>query len=278
MKVVMGTKGLAGAGLALWLSISVATPSAAHDEPAPVNEGWAGGVSASITAQTGQVDTFAGSVDAVGEQTFGKDWLRGRFNGVFGTSRDRSEDTGGNDKVMQDAQGLFGDWKRSIHERFFWQSGTELSRNSVQDREVRAAAVTGPGYRFWEGEQVDLEHFDANLGLGYRYEFYNPDNDGGAGLVGEGNVDQDHFADVALGFEYKNGLFGDAVEFSHTGTARMPVNAPEAYVLITEVIFGIPLTPAWSFRTSYYVEYNGVQPDEVNNLTTRATVGLGYTF
>jgi len=49
-------------------------------------------------------------------------------------------------------------------------------------------------------------------------------------------------------------------------------------VLITEVIFGIPLTPAWSFRTSYYVEYNGVQPDEVNNLTTRAAVGLGYTF
>jgi hypothetical protein len=58
----------------------------------------------------------------------------------------------------------------------------------------------------------------------------------------------------------------------------MPVNDPEAYVLITEVIFGIPLTPAWSFRASYYVEYNGVQPDEVNNLTTRAAVGLGYTF
>ena len=265
------------AGLGLVLLGSSATPSAAHDVPEPVNEGWAGGVTASVTAQTGTVDTFAGAIDAVGEQTFDKDWVRGRFTGVYGTSRDRSEE-GGNDKLIQDAQGLFGDWKRTLHERLFWQSGTELSRNSVQDREVRAAFATGPGYRFWEGADAKLEHFDANVGIGYRYELYNPDNVGGAGLTGEGHIDEDHFADAMAGFEYKNGLFQNKVEFTHTGTARMPVNDPEAYVLITEVIFGIPLTPAWSFRTSYYVEYNGVQPKRVNNLTTRATVGLGYTF
>jgi putative salt-induced outer membrane protein YdiY len=253
---------------------SAASPSAAHDVPEPVNEGWKGGVSASLTAQTGTVDTIAGSIDAVAEQTFDKDWIRGRFNGVYGTSRQRNQDK--NDKLMQDAQGLFGDWKRTIHERFFWQSGTELSRNSIQDRNVRAAIMTGPGYRFWEGEKAANEHFDANVGIGYRYELY--DIDTAPGAADRGQLDSDHFADVAAGFEYKNGLFNDRVEYTHTGSARMPVNDPEAYVLITEVIFGIPLTPAWSFRTAYYVEYNGVQPDEVNNLTTRATVGLGYTF
>ncbi|MEZ4278244.1 MAG: DUF481 domain-containing protein [Myxococcota bacterium] len=273
-------KGFAGAGIAAAATFAVAlfaaAPSVAHDEPeAPVNEGWIGGISASITAQTGQVDTFAGSIDAVGEQTFGKDWLRGRFNGVYGTSRDRGE-SDPDDKVIQDAQGLFGDWKRSIHERFFWQSGSELSRNSVQDREVRAALSTGPGYRFWQGAEADLEHFDTNLGFGYRYELY--DIDTAPGAPDRGRLDNDHFADLGLGFEYKNGLFQDAVQFTHTGTARMPVNDPAAYVLITEVIFGIPLTPAWSFRTSYYVEYNGVQPARTNNLTTRAAVGLGYTF
>lgn len=266
----------ARAGLVVLAAWTFATPSAAHDEPAaPVNEGWLGGVSASVTAQTGTVDTFAGALDAVAEQTFGKDWVRGRFSGVYGTSRQRNQSK--NDKLMQDAQGLFGDWKRTIHDRFFWQSGTELSRNSIQDREVRAALQTGPGYRFWEGAARDLEHFDANLGLGYRFEMYNPDGQPGA-TIGDGNIDQDHFADLAGGFEYKNGLFDDKVEYTHTGTARMPVNDPSAYVLITEVIFGIPLTPSWSFRASYYVEYNHVQPDEVNNLTTRATVGLGYSF
>lgn len=265
------------AGLGMLAVCGLATPSAAHDEPAaPVNEGWIGGVSASVTAQTGQVNTFAGSIDAVGEQSFGKDWLRGRFNGVFGTTRDRSEATDGNDKLIQDAQGLFGDWKRTIHERFFWQSGSEISRNSVQDREVRAALGTGPGYRFWQGDQIDLEHFDMNAGLGYRFELYDLDTE--QGDPDRGRLDKDHFADVFTGFEYKNGLFNDRVSYTHLGLARMPVNDPKAYVVSTEVIFGIPLTPAWSFRASYYVEYNGVQPDEVNNLTTRASVGLGYTF
>lgn len=263
-------------GLGLALLCGSVAPSAAHDEPEPVNEGWIGGVTASVTAQTGTVDTFAGAIDAVAEQAFEKDWLRGRFTGVYGTSRQRNQDK--NNTLIQDAQGLFGDWKHPLYERLFWQSGTELSRNSIQDREVRAAIVTGPGYRFWQGEEAKLEHFDTNVGIGYRFELYNPDNDGGAGLTGEGHLDEDHFADAMAGFEYKNGLFDNKVEFTHTGTARMPVNDPEAYVLITEVIFGIPLTPAWSFRTAYYVEYNHIQPDEVNNLTTRATVGLGYTF
>ena len=262
------------AGLGLALLGSSATPSAAHDVPEPVNEGWAGGVTASVTAQTGTVDTFAGAIDAVGEQTFDKDWVRGRFTGLYGTSRQRNQDK--NDTLIQDAQGLFGDWKRTLHERLFWQSGTELSRNSIQDREVRAAVATGPGYRFWEGADAKLEHFDANVGIGYRYELYDIDTVPGA--PDRGQLDSDHFADAAAGFEYKNGLFGDKVEFTHTGSARMPMNDTTAYVLITEVIFGIPLTPAWSFRTAYYVEYNHVQPDEVNNLTTRATVGLGYTF
>lgn len=272
-------KGFAGPGIAAAAVFAVllvaAAPSVAHDEPeAPVNEGWKGGISASITAQTGTVDTFAGTIDGVAEQAFDQDWLRGRFNGVFGTSRQRNNDK--NDQVIQDAQGLFGDWKRTIHERFFWQSGSELSRDSVQDRMVRTAVSTGPGYRFWQGADAPLEHFDANLGFGYRYELYDIDTEPGA--PDRGQLDSDHFADLGLGFEYKNGLFQDAVQYTHVGTARMPVNDPEAYVLITEIIFGIPLTPAWSFRASYYVEYNGVQPDEVNNLTTRAAVGLGYTF
>lgn len=273
-----GRGALRTAAVALVLAWSAATPSAAHDVPEPVNEGWKGGIAASLTAQTGTIDTIAGSIDAVAEQTFDQDWIRGRFTGVYGTSRDRS-DVKAKDKLMQDAEGLFGDWKRTIHERFFWQSSTELSRNSVQDRDVRAALLTGPGYRFWEGAKALKEHFDTNAGIGYRFEQYNPDNSEAPPLtIGDGNIDRDHFADLMAGFEYKNGLFNDRVEYTHTGTARMPVNNPEAYVLITEFIFGIPLTPDWSFRTAYYVEYNGVQPKRVNNLTTRATVGLGYTF
>ncbi|MEZ4334593.1 MAG: DUF481 domain-containing protein [Myxococcota bacterium] len=272
----------AATGIALLVLMGSASPSAAHDEPAPVNEGWAGGITAALTAQTGTINSFAGSIDASAEQTFGKDWLKGRFNGVYGITRQRNTEK--NDQLVQDAQGLFGDWKRTIHERLFWQTGSELSRNSIQDRMVRAALSTGPGYRFWEGgNDATKEHFDTRLGVGYRYELYDPDNADNATpppahIRGSGALDHDHFADLLAGFEYRNQIIADRIDFTHTGSVRMPANDPGAYVLTTELIFGIPLTPQWSFHTSFFAEYLAVQPDEVNNLTTRTTVGLGYTF
>lgn len=265
----------AAATLALLVLWGTATPSAAHDEPAaPVNEGWVGNISASVTAQTGTIDSFAGAVDAVAEQTFEQDWLRGRFNGVYGITRQRNGDE--NDQLVQDAQGLFGDWRRTLHERFFWQTGSEISRDSIQDRLVRTALATGPGYRFWQGGDAPREHFDTRVGVGYRYELYDPDAE--PGQNGLGGLDHDHFADLVAGFQYRNQIIEDRIDFTHTGTVRMPANDPEAYVVTTEVILGIPLTAEWSFRTGFFLEYVGVQPDEVNNLTTRTTVGLGYTF
>lgn len=265
-------------GWALVFVVAIASPSAAHDEPAaPVNDGWIGGISASVTAQTGSINSFAGAIDASAEQTFGQDWLKGRFNGVYGITRQRNQNQ--NDQLVQDAQGLFGDWKRTLHERFFWQTGAEVSRDSIQDRMARAALATGPGYRVWQGDDVALHHFDVRTGVGYRFELYDPDNLGNDGAVGQqGHVDLDHFADLLAGFEYRNQLIEDRIDFTHTGLIRMPANDPSAYVVSTELIFGIPLTPQWSFRTGFFLEYVAIQPDEINNLTTRTTVGLGYTF
>ena len=122
--------------------VLAAAQGAAADE-----EGWSGEIAASLTAQTGTTDTVSGSVDAKGERTWEKDVASVRFSALYGTTRRRGEAT--NDEVTQNAQALLGDWKRTIHERFFWDSKSELSRDNIQDREVRAAVNTGPGYRFW---------------------------------------------------------------------------------------------------------------------------------
>ena len=264
------------AGLGLVLVCAFATPSAAHDEPEPVNEGWAGEISASVTAQTGTVDTFAGALDAVAEQTFDKDWLKGRLNAVFGTSRVRTRTNDDEDVRIQDATALYGDWKRTIHERFFWQTGSEVSRDSVVDRMARAAVSTGPGYRFWQGEDAKLNYFDGRTGIGYRYELY--DIDTAPGAADRGRMDNDHFADFVAGYAYRNLFFDGKVDLTHTGLARMPVNDPSAYVLAAELIVGVPLTASWSFRTGFFAEYIAQQPALVNNVTTRTTVGLGYSF
>lgn len=268
------TRSIAGMVVGLVLAVASAAPSVAHDEAAPVNDGWIGGVTASVTAQTGTIDSFAGSIDAVAEQAFDQDWLKGRFNGVYGITRQRNQST--NDQLVQDAQGLFGDWKRTLSDRFFWQTSSEISRDSIQDRMVRTAVATGPGLRAWGEPDGALRHFDVRAGVGYRFELY--DIDTAPGAPDRGTLDQDHFADLLAGFEYRNQLIGDRIDFTHTGLVRMPANDPSAYVLTTELIFGIPLTPQWSFRTGFFAEYVAIQPDEINNLTTRTTVGLGYTF
>jgi len=55
--------------------------------------------------------------------------------------------------------------------------------------------------------------------------------------------------------------------------------ASMAYLLRSEIIFGLPITQSWSFRTAFLVEYTADPgSDEVNNTLTRTTVGLDYKF
>ena len=46
----------------------------------------------------------------------------------------------------------------------------------------------------------------------------------------------------------------------------------------SEVIIGVPLTEAWSFRTSFLVEYTNDVPAKVTQTRTNTTIGLGYKF
>lgn len=256
-----------------WIALAFAAFVGLAGNAVAGEDAWTGELSASLTAQTGTNDTIAGAIDAVTERTWEKDEVSGRFSASYGTTRSRPN---GDEEVTQNAQGLFGDWKRTIHERFFWASDAELSRDTVQDRSARAAIGTGPGYRFWEGEDRPKEHFDLRTGLGYRFELY--DLSTAPGDPDRGQYDEDHYVDVILAFEYKNMLFEDRLEFTHTGSAKMPANDPNAFVLATEVILGVPLTQAWSLRASFLAEYQNVQPEQVNNTLTRTTIGLGYKF
>lgn len=239
------------------------------------DDGWTGDVAVALTAQSGTQDTFAGSIDTIGERSWEKDFAAIRFNAVYGTARNNG-DGNSEREVIQNSQALFGDWKHTFSERAFWNTGSELSRDTTTNRDVRAAISTGPGYRTWMGGDPAEEHFDIYGGIGYRYEQYDGNANDGAG----DDLDNDvaHLADLVAGFEYKNGLFEDRVNYTHTFIGKAPANDFNAYLLRTEVLIGIPLGDAWSFRTGVLVEYVNDTPEETDPLTTRTTVGLGYTF
>jgi hypothetical protein len=262
---------LATVGVSLIALIAAAGAGAKDETP----EGWTGEAALSVTAQSGSVDTFAGAVDMTADREWTEDVVGVRFSGVYGTSKDR-DGLDSKNETIQNSQGLYGDWRHTIHERFFWNTADEVSRDSTQDREVRVRLVTGPGYRTWEGEEPEARHFDVTVGMGYRYELYDGNNDVDPAVNVDGS-DQ-NLADVVAGFEYKNKLFGDRILWTHTGSAAVPVNKPEAYLITTEAIAGVPLTEAWNFRTGIFYEYVNDVPDDRNPSTLRVTIGLGYKF
>ncbi|MEE8166369.1 MAG: DUF481 domain-containing protein [Myxococcota bacterium] len=260
---------------ALCVVLAATLTSAEEDK----GDDWAGEVSASIAAQSGSVDTFAATIDASGERTWTKDFLSLRFTGVYGISRDR-DDTPGKNETDQDSQRLSSRWKHTVRNRFFWGTEAELTRDSTKDLDVRASVATGPGYRVWRGEDADSRHFDVSVALGYRYERYdgNTGPETGTGSLTALNGSDQHLADVIASFEHKNRFLDGRIEWKHSGSVALPANQPDAFLVRTEVIIGIPLIEAWSFRTSVLYEYVNDAPDDVNPSTMRTSVGLGYKF
>lgn len=257
----------------VWASVAVAEETT-EDE---IEKGWTGSLALSFAAQTGTVDSFSGSAEAGAERTWEKDHVGIRLTGVYGTSRDRKNEPANrpsSDDTTADSQTLKGDWKHTIHERWFWNSDSSVSRDSTQDLKVRARVATGPGYRFWEGGDAPKEHFDLSAGLGYRYESYDGNR---GGTVDENSFDK-NLADIIAAFEYKNLLFDGKIEYSHTGSAAMPANDINAYIITSEIIGAVPLTDAWSFRTGLFYEYVNDVPQDVNPSTFRVTLGFGYDF
>jgi putative salt-induced outer membrane protein YdiY len=247
----------------------------ASGEEEKKKEGWSGEISASGSAQTGTVDTLSGTLDATTERNWTADLLTFRLFGTFGQTRDR-QDNPSDDRTIQNSQALFTTWRRTLSDRFFWSTRSELSRDTTQDREVRVMLTSGPGYRFWRNDIDEAaRHFDVSMGPGYRYELY--DGNTGPGPNNEDGSDA-HLADMVAAFEYKNLFFEDRIEWTHTGGIALPMNDANAFVARTEVIMGVPLTAAWSFRTTFLFEWVNDAPDDVNSALTRTTLGLGYKF
>jgi len=272
------------AGCAAVAILFVAGVSFAQDAEEEKQEAWASELILSIAATSGTIDTFSGSVDAKTERTFSDvDLVAVRFVGSYGTKRERNDGSRTSTETINNAQELSARWKHRFHERFFWLTPTAVARDSVQELEVRYTLATGPGYRLWMPEDNSAKrHFDLSAGPGYRYEIWDG-NTGATTSTGAAdtneNGDSSHYADLVAGFEYKNLFFDEAVEYTHTGSVRMPANDPDSYLLRSELTFDVPLTRGWTFRTGFVVEYtNNPGTDEITNTTTRTSVGLGYKF
>lgn len=269
---------LARVGAAVVLAIVIGAAGGVAAQEKKGTKDWDGDITGSFAAQTGSVNTLNASLDAKTERNWEKDRLQIRLQGSYGRVRDRG-DTPSEDSTAENAQSLSFNHRRSLGVRTFWVSINETSRDTTQDREVRFWLATGPGYRFWEGEEVKKQYFDAAIKAGYRYELF----DGNTGAFkDDGSADENgydsNYADAIFSFDYRNLLFDGAMEWRHVGSFALPMNNTSAWLARTEGTMSIPLTEAWDFRAGILVEYNNNAPDDQNELLTRSNLGLAYKF
>jgi len=229
--------------------------------------GWSGEVNLNLSNLTGTNDTFAGTVNAEAARAWEKDTLKGTARGEYGVTRDR-RNTPSEDETTQNAQTVALEWQRDLGERLFFSTNTRAGRDSIQDINFQYRVSSGPGYRFWQGENEAKEHLDLSTRVGYRFVTFRDSTD----------EDTLNLVDLIASFEYKNLILEDRLEIGHSGEILLPANDIDSWVGQTMITLGVPITASWSMRVGFELEYQARTPDEVSNFTTRTTAGLAYKF
>jgi putative salt-induced outer membrane protein YdiY len=237
-------------------------------------DGWSGSLNLGGSLTTGNTDSFSGSLEATATHEWEVDSITGTAKGIYGYT-DSAE--------TANAQSLVGRYRHDWTDRFFGYAQAEGGRDAIQLIRWRALLSAGPGYRIWEAGKK--RYLDAELGAGYRHEAYLRETDGRGPDPAAPRPDRQETRDDAnarLAWEYLD-LWGDALEVKHNFEILLPVNDPAGFLFRTGVVFAVPISDAWFFRTAFDLQYlNTPATDQDGNdlkkFDTKTTVGLEYRF
>lgn len=245
-------------GLHALLACAAALVAAgASAEEAAEDEGWTGSVVVGATLTTGETDSFAGSALAKTERELEIDRIRFGLEGYYGTT------DGDVDANAQKATGSHRRWLGAGGAKtWYWETGAELGRDTIQDINWRALANTGPGRRVWQAGEK--RYLDLEAGLGYRHEEYRGDTE----------TRDDVNARVASEYSEKLGN----LEILHTLELLEPLNDPKGFLGRTDLKLSLPIVGAWKFSARFNLEYQNDPADEAEKVNTKSSLGLEYAF
>jgi putative salt-induced outer membrane protein len=221
------------------------------------DEGWTGGISLGASLTTGETDSFAGNAQAKTQRELDGDRFRFGLEAFYGKS------DGEVDANAQKATGSHRRWLGAEGSRtWYWDTGAEIGRDTIQDINWRALANTGPGRRLWQAGEK--RYFDLEAGLGYRHEEYRGDTD----------TRDDVNARVASEYSEKLG----SLEILHTLELLEPMNDPKGFLGRTDLKLSLPIIGSWKFSLRVNLEYQNDPADDAEKVNTKSSVGLEYAF
>ncbi|MCA9512280.1 MAG: DUF481 domain-containing protein [Myxococcota bacterium] len=247
------------------LALALALPSFAEEEAAPAEDpGWTGKISLGGNISSGTINSYGGTIDAGTENSWGP------HNVKLGAFANYSHNDGGKkDSAVTTAneQRLTQYYRFIPSDSWYWYGNLEQARDTVRNIELRLLANTGPGYRFWHADDKNL--FEAEAGVGYRYEDY--------GDV-PGNIPERSRNDVN-GRVAANFLrvFGIA-EFGQSAEFLLPFNDTSGWIARGTTRLSFPIASGWSFANTLALEYFNTPPSGSKSFELDYIISLVYAF
>lgn len=223
-------------------------------EPYLKRKGWTGKIRLAGSFQTGNVD--ANHVDFRAEAT--RTWERDRLSAGARVRYGRSE--GETTASFGLVESKFDHY---FEKNFYGYASMEVSRDKIQNLDLRALFGVGVGLMVWEGEK---EHQDLSFegGLSALYEDF------------EGE-DSELEPALRLAAKYRDVYF-ENLHFVQEVELLTPVTDPKDFLFRSRTSTIYPLGESWNADNTLEVTYQNEPPAETEELDIVLTVGIEHTF
>jgi putative salt-induced outer membrane protein YdiY/small nuclear ribonucleoprotein (snRNP)-like protein len=213
---------------------------------------WSGKVSAGMTLQTGNTDSFG--FNFRGRLSRRTEYNRLTFEGAY----ERTNEQG---VLTTDKGHLSGRYDHNLTDRLFLFGLVTLQTDQLQQLDFRHTETVGPGYFFIKNERTELS---GEAGLSHVQEFFS-----------DGSSDTAVAGRLAAALDQK--IWNSTLSFraAYLPKLRDPSND---FLANGELVFSIPLTDSLSFEFIVTDEYDNDPEPGVENNDVSVKTNLGYSF
>lgn len=137
-----------------------------------------------------------------------------------------------------------------------------LERERVADGQVRSVLSSGPGYRFYDNDQVKLS---LQGGLSYSN-------------VDVQDAQDNRYAGLNWGFNWEQTFFDQHLNFFHRHFGNQGFDSGDTLTINAETGVRVPLLPGFSAIARYELEWERSPHDEARNADHAYILGVGYDW
>ncbi|MBD3265995.1 DUF481 domain-containing protein [bacterium] len=222
--------------------------------PTPTPPQWKGNIIGDLSITEGNSETkgIGLSADATKRSETDRIILRGGYY----YSENEGEGT-------RDDQFIAAKYDYFFDKHLFAYGNTRLDRDAIKELQLRTTGGGGVGYQFLETEKYNLF---GETGLSYVHEDYDLDADDATYLAGRAAAD------------FSWWIIQEKLQFQEIAEILLSLDETDDWIGISESNLTWKWTDRWSSRAGIQLEYDNTPATGQDELDTKYTLGIGYSF